>query len=1559
MSWKQIGSFGRHAQFNYMRAPDMTSDNASVTHTIGGQLDLGEWSDASDNSKQLVVKNRIINVCDPVEPQDVATRKFVEQYISNGGNNGATDPTTLPGPQGPRGPEGPAGPSGPSGPAGPIGPRGIPGEAGPTGRDGAFVGRGDPGPQGLIGPPGPTGVRGSQGDRGPTGSLGPQGIQGSSGLLLYLNPSGDSLTDVSIADSYLMSTTNVNFNTRVLDYTIPASETMPLTYFWNSKTSITQAQSSIPGGEVWTLNLFAKPFSGSDVNNLALKFKLFRITSTEAVLATSVILDVSANTMPPVNLPSNVISVGTVSSAAVIDSTLIKLYKMTLEVPFTDISDPNTYLQAQIYATNLSSERTHYCKLYYQNTNGGYTDITTGTTYTSTYSYLRTSLGAAGIRGAIGPAGPQGLIGLQGDRGLQGNQGIQGSVGPQGIQGPAGIQGPQAAAAGPPTCIQFKDAVDHLVTGSEFLLYDVSLNNGTMFVPNITLGNSEVGPVITPHRIDATDVNDATVAPLYLNAGVYDRSDNTTGFLTVGLQYDTLNNTVSKPATAADVNFGFQTTYGLQTMSQVGALPQYTYRLSRRNKGNAQSAFEVTQNGTRMNLNSDRFLFSAASGNSNAVDFTLHDIAGPSYDAASSYMLSTRLWDPIEETYPVWMSCHQGTSEQSYGSTGAMIKMKSDEIVFTGAVTFMQGISSAGATVSLNTDSGGTMHLGASSSIINIGAGSTTINVGSLSNSAVATINIGGPGDTVNVVGTLTYINTTNLDISDNLITLNKGATYATTSYRGAGIQIYRRNQSNSADTFPGWIRTDASIGSAWEIVPPINAGAAANEFNGLSVRSITNTSAIDTASMLIGLQTVNSNGSGPNLVLKQDGNVGIGYNYALSASIQNFPQSQLHLESVGGNQIILGSGAENSPTNVSRLYLSSPSNTNAGVIMAVGSGNNLTVTSAASIYNGFKLAYNDSGAVMTLSSNSGTTTTSATPNLTFYRADGTTLFSRTVCIDTSNYFRMYSAAYNISSPATNLSIELYASNGTARIGAGTTLNGTAGSLVIGSHLKLNDAALGTANNRPFANGTAGNAGLLRYNDTNKSAEIYDGSVWADVGYYAGTPLGAIIAYPSNTAPSDSFRLCDGDAVSRSTYADLYNLFLSTPNGLSTYGAGNGISTFNLPDIRGRTIVGKNGGTFSTIGQAGGTETVTLLESQMPSHTHPLSVSVSSTFSGYGANTNSDGGHGHTITDPGHTHLYDRIKFSNPQVSNASQYTVMRHDQGWEQARTHTETTGITVDAVGQHSHYYTPSGSVSSSASASMTATGGNSSHNNLQPYIVLNYFIKVMKESTPYNGSVRTCDVRVKQNISLVSPEEAINAIRLLQPKRYEYIDRNMSAFPSHIGFIAQEVKLCIPESVCTKREYIPNIYSMAKLTSSSGPPSGNAILTSVQHPITKLILKQLLQAEYMPINNINTDVSIKGVKLKMFNKSKECFYVHCVESVDEYNIIVESLDAVTTATLLSADYFVYGQEIDDYHYMNNDAVFSTLVSAFHALDSQCKQQSIMLEAQQIMIDKIIKQI
>jgi hypothetical protein len=217
-------------------------------------------------------------------------------------------------------------------------------------------------------------------------------------------------------------------------------------------------------------------------------------------------------------------------------------------------------------------------------------------------------------------------------------------------------------------------------------------------------------------------------------------------------------------------------------------------------------------------------------------------------------------------------------------------------------------------------------------------------------------------------------------------------------------------------------------------------------------------------------------------------------------------------------------------------------------------------------------------------------------------------------------------------------------------------------------------------------------------------------------------------------------------------------------------------------------------------------------------------------------------------------------------------------------------------------------------------------------------------VRDSKRYDSTTTASDIRVKRNVVSLNADQAIESIRGLQPKRYEYVDRNMSEFTHHIGFIAQEVKLRIPESVRTKKEYIPNIYSMAKLTAGT---TGNSLLTSLQHPITKLIKDQLLLNLDSDYTSIDTITSIKGIKLKMFNKSKECFYVCCVEPIDDYNIMVESLDAVTTAKILSADYFIYGQEIDDYHYMNNDAVFSTLVSAFQALDKKCKQQENLLNA------------
>jgi microcystin-dependent protein len=104
------------------------------------------------------------------------------------------------------------------------------------------------------------------------------------------------------------------------------------------------------------------------------------------------------------------------------------------------------------------------------------------------------------------------------------------------------------------------------------------------------------------------------------------------------------------------------------------------------------------------------------------------------------------------------------------------------------------------------------------------------------------------------------------------------------------------------------------------------------------------------------------------------------------------------------------------------------------------------------------------------------------------------------------------------------------------------------------------------------------------------------------------SPTGAVMAFAGASAPT-GWLLCNGQAVSRTDYASLYAV-LST-----TYGSGNGSTTFNLPDLRGRAPVGLDamGATDAgrldvseSLGGSGGNQYHTLTTAQMPSHNHTI-----------------------------------------------------------------------------------------------------------------------------------------------------------------------------------------------------------------------------------------------------------------------------------------------------------------------------------------------------------------
>ena len=108
------------------------------------------------------------------------------------------------------------------------------------------------------------------------------------------------------------------------------------------------------------------------------------------------------------------------------------------------------------------------------------------------------------------------------------------------------------------------------------------------------------------------------------------------------------------------------------------------------------------------------------------------------------------------------------------------------------------------------------------------------------------------------------------------------------------------------------------------------------------------------------------------------------------------------------------------------------------------------------------------------------------------------------------------------------------------------------------------------------------------------------------------SPIGTVADYAGASAP-DGWLFCYGQAISRTTYADLFAI-LST-----TYGVGDGSTTFNVPDLRGRVTAGQDdmGGTSANrltgasggvdgdvLGGSGGLETHTLTTAQLASHSH-------------------------------------------------------------------------------------------------------------------------------------------------------------------------------------------------------------------------------------------------------------------------------------------------------------------------------------------------------------------
>jgi microcystin-dependent protein len=178
--------------------------------------------------------------------------------------------------------------------------------------------------------------------------------------------------------------------------------------------------------------------------------------------------------------------------------------------------------------------------------------------------------------------------------------------------------------------------------------------------------------------------------------------------------------------------------------------------------------------------------------------------------------------------------------------------------------------------------------------------------------------------------------------------------------------------------------------------------------------------------------------------------------------------------------------------------------------------------------------------------------------------------------------------------------------------------------------------------------------------DANRAVDtnhIKDGSVTAakldSAAVSVLMPTASLMPYAGSAAPT-GYLLCDGAAISRTTYSDLFGIV-----GL-TYGIGDGSTTFNIPDLRGRVIAGQDdmGGVSANrltgltggvdgdiLGGTGGAETHTLSIAEIPAHTHsvPASGSLPRGDSSFEAATDDSGTSGSTGGGGAHNNVQPTI----------------------------------------------------------------------------------------------------------------------------------------------------------------------------------------------------------------------------------------------------------------------------------------------------------------------------
>jgi len=321
------------------------------------------------------------------------------------------------------------------------------------------------------------------------------------------------------------------------------------------------------------------------------------------------------------------------------------------------------------------------------------------------------------------------------------------------------------------------------------------------------------------------------------------------------------------------------------------------------------------------------------------------------------------------------------------------------------------------------------------------------------------------------------------------------------------------------------------------------------------------------------------------------------------------------------------------------------------------------------------------------------------------------------------------------------------------------------------------------------------------------------------------------------------------------------------------------------------------------------------------------------------------------------------------------------------------------VNAAGAYNTYIGyRSGKISIGTFSNSTAIGANSAITASNQVTLGTATEYVLIPSTQTNGldvttdvianafTIRS-DVRIKKNINDIDDDSALQQLRLLKPKTYQYIDTSNTS-STVIGFLAQDVEKVIPYATGVTTNFIPSIYETCTLiesnklqldTKTTSDISLNLIDAS-GNPYTMLKVSNATSTFFINVTAIQDDKTLiidsdssnnyiyKDVNNTNLILDNGIYKRHVFTShTDASGDIIQShlLDASGIQVLeeytgtVTTTIFVYGHKVTDFHTIKNDSIFTIAAAASQEIDRQLQESKSVIASLQTTINDLKSQL